>query len=168
MKAIFFDRDGVINNNAINYYTINYKQWVFNPGIIETLKYLYKLKYSLFLVTNQGGISKGCCTKEQVEELHNKVFEELKRNEIEFTDVMICPHHSDFENCLCRKPKSLMLEKLIAKYNIDVSKSWFIGDSNTDLEAAEKAGIKHIIIVEPNSNIESIIRSERFAIGLYM
>ncbi len=157
MKAIFIDRDGVINDNSEHYYTYMNEQWKFNPGIINNLKHLQGLGYNLFIVTNQGGISRGNYTKDEVESLHNMVQNILLNEGITIIDIAICPHHNLLENCLCRKPKPLMLEKLIAKYNIDIENSWFIGDSKTDFEAANAVGLKSII-VPANTNIYEYIR----------
>lgn len=87
-----------------------------------------------------------------METLHSKIFEILGSKGIKIRDIAICPHHNLLENCLCRKPKSLMLEKLIAKHNIDIEKSWFVGDSKTDFEAANAINLKSII-VPANTNI---------------
>ncbi len=152
MKAIFLDRDGVINDNSEHYYIYKLEQWTFNPGIEKVLKHFCNLGYELFIVSNQGGISRGICTKEEVETLHSKIFEILGSKGIKIRDIAICPHHNLLENCLCRKPKSLMLEKLIAKHNIDIEKSWFVGDSKTDFEAANAINLKSII-VPANTNI---------------
>ncbi len=156
MKAVFFDRDGVINDNSQHYYTYTTEQWKFNPGIVDVLKQLTGLGFSLFIVTNQGGISRGCYTKTEVEMLHLWVLSVLKKEGITITDIAVCPHHTLLEDCLCRKPKPLMLEKLIARYNIDIAQSWFIGDSKSDFEAAQAAGLR-AIIVPANTNIRSHI-----------
>ena len=70
--------------------------------------------------------------------------EEFQKHQLELLDIYYCPHHNDVEKCICRKPDSLLLEKAIAKYNIDISKSYFIGDSDRDIEAAHKVGVKGI------------------------
>ena len=156
MKAIFFDRDGVINDNSQHYYTHKIEQWTFNPGIIELMSDLIKKGYKLFIVTNQGGVARGICSKSDVIQLHSQICSTLKEKGIIITDVAVCPHHPLIENCLCRKPQPLLLEKLIARYNIDKSQSFMIGDSKSDGAAAAKAGIE-AIIVPKNSNIRQQI-----------
>ncbi len=152
MKAVFFDRDGVINDNSNHYYVYKKAHWKFNPGIVEVMKNCCGAGFLIFIVTNQGGISRGIYTKYELEELHRAVFEPLKPMGIEITDIAVCPHHPLIEHCLCRKPKPLLLEKLIARYNINVAQSWFIGDSDRDLQAAQAVGLK-CLQVTPNSNI---------------
>ncbi|MDD2563529.1 MAG: HAD family hydrolase [Salinivirgaceae bacterium] len=146
MKAIFFDRDGVINDNSQHYYTHKIEQWTFNPGIIELMSGLLNKGYKLFIVTNQGGVARGKYSKSDIVQLHLQVCNALKEKGIIITDIAVCPHHPLIENCLCRKPQPLMLEKLIARYHIDKAQSYMIGDSKSDGEAATQAGIKSIIV----------------------
>lgn len=152
MKAVFFDRDGVINNNSKHYYIYKKEQWEFNADIEKAMLHFIGLGYELFIITNQGGIARGCYSKEEVDHLHDTVTNILAKKGIIIKEIAICPHHNLLEHCLCRKPKPLMLEKLIAKYGIDTESSWLIGDSKTDCEAAQAAGVKSILI-ESNSNI---------------
>jgi D-glycero-D-manno-heptose 1,7-bisphosphate phosphatase len=156
MKAIFFDRDGVINDNSQHYYTHKIEQWTFNPGIIELMSGLLNKGYKLFIVTNQGGVARGKYSKSDIVQLHLQVCNALKEKGIIITDIAVCPHHPLVENCLCRKPQPLMLEKLIARYHIDKTQSYVIGDSKSDGEAATKAGIKSIIVPK-NSDIRQQI-----------
>lgn len=154
-KAVFFDRDGVINFER-GEYTYLPKDFVINEGIIPSLKILQEHGFLLIIVSNQGGISKELYTKEQVEEVHQYLRDELKKHEIQLTEIYYCPHHAAFENCLCRKPKSLMLEKAIARFDIDIQTSYMIGDSERDITAAEKVGL-NTIKIEPNENIEKYV-----------
>ncbi|HON19293.1 MAG TPA: HAD-IIIA family hydrolase [Salinivirgaceae bacterium] len=154
MKAVFFDRDGVINDNSKHYYVYRLDQWQFNHGIIEVMQKCVQAGYALFIVTNQGGISRGLYTKDEVADLHHAVFDPLKDKGVDFKEIAICPHHPLLENCLCRKPQSLMLEKLIARFNIDCAKSWFVGDSDKDCQAATSIGIR-CLKVPSNSDIRT-------------
>jgi D-glycero-D-manno-heptose 1,7-bisphosphate phosphatase len=77
----------------------------------------------------------------------------LNEHNIRISEIYYCPHHSDNENCMCRKPKSISIEKALARFDIDPQKSWFIGDRDTDMEAARKAGLKGIK-VKANQNME--------------
>jgi len=155
-KAIFFDRDGVINRERGDY-TYKIKDFVINDGVIDTLKTLYDYGYLLIIISNQGGISKNIYSKNDVEKLHQYLLFELERHNINITEIYYCPHHSDNEKCLCRKPESLLFEKAIARYNINVSQSYMIGDSQRDIVAAEKVGIKGIKI-EPNDDLRKILK----------
>ncbi|MFP4023999.1 MAG: D-glycero-alpha-D-manno-heptose-1,7-bisphosphate 7-phosphatase [Thiohalospira sp.] len=156
-KAVFFDRDGVINFER-GEYTYLPSDFIINEGIIPSLKKLQDHNFLLIIISNQGGISKKLYTKEQVEKVHQYLIKELKKHEILLTEIYYCPHHAAFENCLCRKPKSLMLEKAIARFDIDIYQSYMIGDSERDIAAAEKVGLNNIRI-EPNENIEKYINT---------
>jgi len=154
-KAVFFDRDGVINFER-GEYTYLPEDFLINEGVIPLLKKLQEHDFLLIIVSNQGGISKELYTKEQVEKVHQYLADELKKHEIQLTEIYYCPHHAAFENCLCRKPKSLMLEKAIARFDIDIHPSYMIGDSERDITAAEKVGL-NTIKIEPNENIEKYV-----------
>ncbi|OFX20916.1 MAG: histidinol phosphate phosphatase [Bacteroidetes bacterium GWA2_31_9b] len=160
-KAIFFDRDGVINFDPGDY-TYQLDEFKINDGIIENLKRLVETGYLLIIITNQGGIAKQIYSHDNVEKIHEYLANELKKSGIELTEIYYCPHHSDVEKCLCRKPGSLFIEKAIARFNIDQKKSYMIGDKMRDVEAAENAGIKGIK-VDLNENIGKYV--DRIIVG---
>lgn len=154
-KAVFLDRDGVINFDPGDY-TYNLTEFKLNEGIIANLKLLYDHGYLLIIITNQGGISKKLYTHNDVSEIHNYLKSELKKEGVELTEIYYCPHHSINEKCICRKPNPLMIQKAIARFNIDPEKSFMIGDKDRDVESAEAAGVKGIK-VELNSNIKNTV-----------
>lgn len=154
-KAVFLDRDGVINHDPGDY-TCDVNEFKLNNGIIENLKTLYDHGFLLILITNQGGISKNLYTHQHVEEIHNYLSDELKKVGVKLTEIYYCPHHSINEKCLCRKPSSLMIEKSLARFNIDPKKSFMLGDKIRDVECAEKAGVKGFQ-VEINKNIRPYV-----------
>ena len=154
-KAIFLDRDGVINNPGDNYYVWKQKDFKINKHIYSRLKEYSIAGYLLILISNQGGISKGVYKKSDTEKLHSFFAEKLSEHNIEFAEMYFCPHHSDIENCICRKPDSLLIEKAVAKFNISTGLSYFIGDSKRDIQAAEKAGIKGVLI-QKNAELPEI------------
>jgi len=148
-KAIFLDRDGVINKER-GEYTWRLSDFEFNLGLFDALK---KLDNYLFIViTNQGGIAKDIYAHSDVEKTNALMIKTFAENNLSLTDIYYCPHHTDFGKCLCRKPNSLMLEKAIAKYNIDIKKSYFIGDTQRDIDAGNKVGL-NTIKINPNDNL---------------
>lgn len=151
-KALFLDRDGVLISNAEHYYIWEQKQVEFIDGIFDNLKKLVHQGFQLFIVSNQGGISRGIYSKSDILKLHESLIQTLRQNDIDIQEIAFCPHHPEIENCLCRKPDSLMIDRLIAKYRINREESFFIGDSETDMEAAKMAGISGIKI-PPNQNM---------------
>lgn len=151
-KAIFLDRDGVLVDNSQHYYIWKTDQLTLVDSAIENLKILSQKGFQLFIVSNQSGISRGLYSKDDVLNLHAELIQTFRNNNIEIAEIAFCPHHPEIEKCLCRKPDSLMLEKLVAKYKISKSASYLIGDSQSDMDAAEKAGIQGIQII-PNRNM---------------
>ena len=146
-KAIFLDRDGVLIDNSEHYYIWKPDQLRFVENVFENLQLLAQIGFQFFIVTNQGGISKGLYSKTDILNLHKELIRIFRLNQIEIKDIACCPHHPEIENCLCRKPESLMIDRLIAKYRIGKENSWFIGDSETDMQAARNAEIRGIRIV---------------------
>lgn len=155
-KAVFIDRDGVINNDSGHYYISDPNDFVLNEGIIELLSWLKSHDYLLILISNQGGISRGFYTKEDTENVHLKMAGLLSAHGIFFTEIYYCPHHPDNENCICRKPGTLMIEKAVARFSVDISRSFFIGDRDLDVKTGENAGLE-AIKVETNQNMSLII-----------
>jgi D-glycero-D-manno-heptose 1,7-bisphosphate phosphatase len=149
-KGAFLDRDGVINVDILDY-TSKIKDFKFLPGVFEGLKALQEKGFLLIVITNQGGIAKGLYTREDVDTLHQWMCAELEKKGIHITEIYFCPHHDVSGKCLCRKPGSLMLEKAMARFDIDAGQSFFVGDKETDHKAAVNAGVKPIR-VEVNSN----------------
>jgi D-glycero-D-manno-heptose 1,7-bisphosphate phosphatase len=154
-KAIFLDRDGVINMER-GEYTWLLEDFKFNAGLIEALKIFQEKNYMLIVISNQSGIAKGIYKKEEVEYLHLHLERTLKNQGITLTEIYYCPHHPDFGKCICRKPESQLLEKAIARFQIDPTVSYFIGDADRDVEAGKKVGVK-TIKVEPNSSLMNVI-----------
>lgn len=154
-NVIFLDRDGVINNNSL-YYVYKPQDVVFNDGLFETLNVLQQKGFEFVVISNQSGISKGVYSKKDVENVHKYMKQEFEKNGINILEFYYCTHHPDVENCLCRKPQTLLVEKAVARFNINVSQSYFVGDKQTDVETAMNYGIVPIL-VEPNSNIKRII-----------
>ena len=155
-KAIFLDRDGTINNNCDHYYIWHKEELLLNPGVIETLAELRSRGYMLIVISNQGGISKGEFSAEDVDALHMHLRSMLEQEGVSLDEIYYCPHHSMVETCLCRKPQSLMIEKALARFGIDPASSWMIGDAERDVEAGKTASLRTILI-EPNSDLRKIL-----------
>lgn len=152
-KAVFIDRDGVINNDEGHYYIYKAKDFKLNKGIIEGLKLLQSAGYKLFVITNQGGVAKGKYTEDDVENVHGHFLQLMFDNDIRITDIYYCPHHDSIAPCDCRKPKPGMILQAIDEHQIDPSKSFLIGDSDRDIEAGEAAGLRQCFKIEKNSSI---------------
>lgn len=145
-KAVFFDRDGVLNVDVAYLYKIEDLRWI--DGAREAVAYLTQLGYKIFVVTNQSGIARGYYTVEQMDELHEYMQQEISAAGGKIEKIYYCPHHPEGSVpeytgvCDCRKPKPGMLLQALAEYAIDKEQSFLIGDSKRDVEAAEAAGVK--------------------------
>jgi D-glycero-D-manno-heptose 1,7-bisphosphate phosphatase len=144
-KAVFLDRDGVLNHEMGDYIrSVEDFQILDN---FEALKTLQQRGYLLLIATNQGGLAKGWYTENELGKMHTYLKEEYGKHGVEFTDIFYCPHHPDYTGvCDCRKPKPGLLLQGIEKYNIDPAQSYFIGDRERDMQAAAAAGVKGILI----------------------
>jgi D-glycero-D-manno-heptose 1,7-bisphosphate phosphatase len=110
-KAIFLDRDGVINNPGGNYYVYQIENFVINEGIIEFIKEVKNRGYLVIVISNQGGIAKKYYSQDDVERLHEHMRNVFAKENVHVDEIYYCPHHTDIENCLCRKPDSQMLKR---------------------------------------------------------
>lgn len=154
-KAIFLDRDGIIITERGEY---NYKDEHIElvDGIGETLRELKKEGFIFIVITNQGGVAKKMYNQKRVNEIHQRLKDFFAGFGVKITEFYFCPHHPDFTKCICRKPDSLLLEKAIARHNIDTTKSVFIGDTERDEIAGKKAGVK-TLLVPSNSDLRDYI-----------
>jgi D-glycero-D-manno-heptose 1,7-bisphosphate phosphatase len=143
-KCIFLDRDGVLNEDCPDY-LYELEKLVIPEGVVEALQALKKAGYLLIVITNQAGIAKGLYTADNVYAIH-EAMQQASGNALD--DLYFSPYHPNVSGVsLSRKPGSLMLEKAIAKYNIDVNQSWMIGDRDRDMEAGKNVGVRTIQIV---------------------
>lgn len=154
-KAVFLDRDGVLNREQ-GRYVFHLEDFLLNEGVVEALKIIRERNYLLIVISNQGGIAKGICTQQEVDYIHLHLERVLKNNGILLSEIYYCPHHPEITNCICRKPDSLLLEKAMARFQIDPARSYFIGDADRDMEAGQKAGIQ-TIKVDSNQSLMEVI-----------
>jgi len=150
-KAIFLDRDGTINEE-VNYLR-NIKDIRIFPGTTEALQKFKFLGYINIIVTNQSGIARGFLTEEELNIIHNKFRNILtSENQELIDDIFYSPFHKDgvikkyISDSPDRKPGVGMILKAKQKHNIDISQSFFIGDSTSDMKCAENAGLKKILV----------------------
>jgi D-glycero-D-manno-heptose 1,7-bisphosphate phosphatase len=158
-KAVFLDRDGVLNQEMGDYVCRLEDFHVLDN--FEALKTLQDKGYMLLVATNQGGLAKGWYTEDELAKMHSHLKQIYKEHGVDIVDFFYCPHHPLFTgDCDCRKPKPGLLLQGIAKYNIDPSKSYFIGDRERDVEAGTAAGVKGILIDsdQPISTVLDLIK----------
>jgi D-glycero-D-manno-heptose 1,7-bisphosphate phosphatase len=154
-KAVLLDRDGVLNRERDDY-THKINDFIVLPDVVSALKILQEKGYMLIVISNQSGIAKGVFSIADVEKLHKHLAVHLNEYGIQLKEIYYCPHHPEFGSCICRKPDSLMVEKALARFNVDPEKSYFIGDKERDVLAGKKAGVKGILIESNSSLLEAI------------
>ena len=147
-KALFLDRDGVINKNFG--YVFSMKNFVWLKNVKKAIKYAYIKKYLIIVVTNQSGIARGYYSENDVKKLHNEINKELKIINCKIHDFFYCPYHPKHGNkkykkdSFLRKPNPGMIFKAVKKWNIDLNKSLMIGDTKTDMITAKRSNLRFI------------------------
>jgi len=154
-KALFLDRDGVINLEQGDY-VWQTKNFALCPNVSNNLKRFQDAGYLLILITNQGGIAKGIYSHQDVRKVHDYMEELLAENGVVFDGLYHSPYHDIKGKSLGRKPGSLLFEKAIAKFNVDPSLSIMVGDKERDVIPAKALGMK-TFLVEKNIDIEFIV-----------
>ena len=153
-KAIFLDRDGVINKEVDE--LVKIEEFELIGGVEKAIKKINKSNYISIIVTNQPMIAKGKMSFKELDKIHKKMDYQLGESGAYVDDIFYCPHHPEkgFKgeiknlkiNCNCRKPNNGMLIEASKKHNIDLSKSWIIGDSYSDISAGQKSALKTILV----------------------
>ena len=147
-KALFLDRDGVINKNYG--YVFSTKNFVWLKYVKKAIKYAYNKKYLIIVITNQSGVARGLYSENDIKKLHDKINKDLKKINCKIHDFFYCPYHPKYgnekyrKNSYLRKPNPGMILKAVRKWNIDLSKSVMIGDKKIDMIAAKRSNLKFI------------------------
>ena len=162
-RAVFLDRDGVINKLVYNPNTSEYESphfidnFEFQDEAMYCLKTLQSYDYKLFLVSNQPSYAKGKTTLENIKSIHEKMLETLRSEKIAFEDYYYCYHHPDgviqeyTKVCDCRKPSPYFILTALERYQLDKVESWFIGDQDSDILCGSQAGLQTILILNDHS-----------------
>ena len=165
IKTIFLDRDGVVNKEVRYLYKLS--DFEFIDGIFDACLYFQKLGYEIVIVTNQSGITRGYYDENDYLKLTEWMLGQFNDNGINILDTFYCPHRPE-STCNCRKPKPGMLIEAKYKYDISMKDSWMIGDKETDIEAANLAGITNTILVRSGHLIDESNSNAKFTIDSIM
>jgi D-glycero-D-manno-heptose 1,7-bisphosphate phosphatase len=159
IKTIFLDRDGVINKEKNYLHKI--EDFEFIKGVFDACKHFNNLDFKIIIITNQSGIARGFYSKNDYKILTQWMKNQLMENGVNILDVFYCPHLPK-DKCWCRKPSPGMLIDAQEKYNIEMKKSWLIGDKEDDIIAANKAGIFNTILVKSGHKIDKSPSKAKF------
>lgn len=156
-KALFLDRDGVINEDFG--YVCRIDDFKFKSGIFSSLKEFQKLGYLLIIVTNQSGIGRGYYTELEFEKVSKYMLSEFKKHNINISKIYHCPHSPE-ELCSCRKPSPGMILCAAKEFGIDLKNSIMIGDKKSDIQAANLAGISMAYLLDNDNffNVEDVLK----------
>lgn len=145
-KAVFLDRDGVINVKAPEGdYIKSWSEFHFLSGAIEAIKKLNQNHWLVIIITNQRGIARHLMTMDDLQNIHYSMEKELNKHGAHIDGIYVCPHEKG--TCHCRKPDIGLFLQAEKDFSINKSRSWMIGDSKTDIEAGRNYGIHTIAVV---------------------
>lgn len=159
--AVFLDRDGVINPNALNSLTGQWESphkaedFKLFPWAIGALQDLQRNKFSLFLISNQPSYAKGKVSIEEIKAIQDKLHSFLAEHKISFTEYFYCYHHPEGAipelavRCNCRKPGIAFIKEAERRHSLDLNLSWIIGDRDSDIVCGKNAGLKTILVLSP-------------------
>jgi D-glycero-D-manno-heptose 1,7-bisphosphate phosphatase len=154
-RAVFLDRDGVINRKAPgDGYIESPEQLMILPGTVEAIRALNETGYRVLVVTNQRGVARGLITVSALDRIHRQLQRALARAGAEIDAIYYCPHDLE-SNCKCRKPEPGMLIRAAEDFEIDTRLSWMIGDSESDIHAGRKAGCRTALINRSSNGNDS-------------
>lgn len=145
MSTVFLDRDGVINENRVDYVK-SWNEFRFLPGSREAIAKLTQAGHRIVVCSNQAGIAKGLITIETIEDIHARMLAELREAGGIVEKVYYCPHGKE-DNCECRKPRPGQLLRASQELGLDLKDAVFIGDNMTDIHAGMEAGVQTILVL---------------------
>ena len=144
MKLVILDRDGVINKDSVHSIK-SPEEWIPIEGSLEAISLLNKNGYTVVVATNQSAIGKKLINNATLDKIHKKMQDLLKTKKAKIDKIFYCPH-VEKDNCICRKPKTGLMQKIKGHYNISLEKIPAIGDSARDLEAYSKSEAQPILV----------------------
>tara|TARA_B110000008_G_C16856716_1_gene519025 strand:+ start:110 stop:637 length:528 start_codon:yes stop_codon:yes gene_type:complete len=162
IKTIFLDRDGVINEEVNYLYQI--EKFKFIKGVFDACLHFQKLNYKIIIVSNQSGIARGYYNELDYRNLTSWMLDQFCLRNISVLDTFHCPHGPG-SKCFCRKPEPGMLINAKNKHHVSMNESWMIGDKETDIKAANKAGIANTILVRSGHSNDELNSNARFIIN---
>ena len=145
IPAIFIDRDGVINANRLDHVK-TWGEFEFIPGSLEALVQITALNWPVVVISNQSAIGRGLVSDEMVEHINTRMVAAVEEAGGHITGVYICPHHPD-NACACRKPQPGLLHQAAIELDLDLERSYLIGDAESDVLAALAVCVQPILVL---------------------
>jgi D-glycero-D-manno-heptose 1,7-bisphosphate phosphatase len=174
MRAIFLDRDGVINEESPDYIK-SWEEFHFLPGSLEAIKLLSLSDFKVFVVTTASGIARKFFTEADLTRIHETMLKEIRKNGGRIDGIYYCPHLPK-DLCKCRKPETGLFEQALENYDIDIENSYIIGDKGSDIEAGKRFGCKTIRVrtgygssysgPEPDFVAQDLLEAAKYIVNL--
>jgi D-glycero-D-manno-heptose 1,7-bisphosphate phosphatase len=154
--AIFLDRDGVLIENRSDYVR-DWSQVKIIPEAIHALSLATAKNYKIIIVTNQSAVGRGLVLQTNAEEINRQLVNLIYHRGGQVDGVYMCPHKPD-DNCVCRKPMPGLLLQAAKELSLDLQRSWMIGDAWSDLQAGQRAGVRHTILLKTGRGSEQLLQ----------
>lgn len=148
--TVFLDRDGVINHRWIDDYVTSWDRFHLLPGVLDAIRRLHEAGFRVVIVTNQRGIALGRMSRATVNAIHERLDETIRAAGGALAGIYVCGHDNS-DGCLCRKPKPGLLDQAHADDAVDWSRSYMVGDSDTDILAGQARGVTTIKVAGPSA-----------------
>ncbi len=160
-KALFIDRDGVINIEKNYLYRV--EDFEFIDGVFEALKLAEQNGFLNIIITNQSGIARGYYSEQEYEALTEWMVSEFAKNGVKISKVYHCPH-DEKSICECRKPRHGMILQAKEEFDVDLANSWLIGDKESDILAGINAGIEHLVLARSGHKVDEGSTKAKFIV----
>lgn len=154
--CVFFDRDGIINQCPGPGYVERVEDFILMTEFVEALRVVAAKRYAAVVITNQRGVGRGIMTQEALDEIHDYLVKRLDEQGLKFHDIYFCTA-TDNEHPN-RKPNPGMILEAARDHDLDLSRSWMVGDNETDVKAGKRAGCKTIRVSDKNEDSDADIR----------
>src|ERR1043165_402141 len=155
-RAIFLDRDGVLIENRSDYVR-DWSHVKIIPEAIHALSVAMPKNYKIVIVTNQSAVGRGLVLQATAEEINQRLVNLIHHHGGRVDAVYMCPHKPD-DDCFCRKPKPGLLLQAAQELFLDLGRSWMIGDAWSDLQAGQRAGVQHTILLRTGRGIDQLLQ----------
>ncbi|MCM8811753.1 MAG: HAD family hydrolase [Candidatus Omnitrophica bacterium] len=156
-RAVFLDRDGVINLPPKHRFIRHWDEFRFIPGTLAAIRRMTVRKIALVIISNQSGVGRRIMSRARLEEIHRRMMAAVRRHGGKILAAYYCTHHPD-RRCGCRKPKTGMLTKAAREHGIDLNRSIVVGDRETDILMAHAAGCRSALVLSGKHDRKSASR----------
>lgn len=154
-RAVFLDRDGVINVSPGQGYVRSWAEFAFLPGALEALRDLTQTGFQLFVVSNQSGVAHGFYTESALNEITTRMRAAVKQAGGQLTAIRYCLHAPDAQ-CDCRKPKRGLIDQITRRHPVDLARSYLIGDDAKDIALGQAVGCRTVLVLSGRTRPEMV------------